>query len=248
MDSPSHKKNILNDKYTEVGISMVSGVIDGKETNVLVQHFATRKAPAPQLAASDNTVAGATKPAVVETPPAKTEVAGESNEEKAEALPVAEPKTEAKPLPQPSAPPALPDSAPVIAMIETEKSAVNNVGPEGTGQTEAIAEPAKLADSGLPVKFEPAADEPGQTRVIAAANSADEKLVMTAARARLVNYFLLGIMAMLAVALLINIFVRFEIQHKHVIAQTLLVILVLGGLVFFRMHVMEAGLPDILLI
>lgn len=40
MASPSHRKNILNPKYTDIGIFVISGSIDGQETNVLVEVFA----------------------------------------------------------------------------------------------------------------------------------------------------------------------------------------------------------------
>lgn len=40
MKSESHKKNILSDKYKDIGLAMIRGMIDGKETNVLVQTFA----------------------------------------------------------------------------------------------------------------------------------------------------------------------------------------------------------------
>ena len=39
MDSPTHKKNILNENYTETGVAVKRGVIDGHETVVVVQMF-----------------------------------------------------------------------------------------------------------------------------------------------------------------------------------------------------------------
>ncbi len=44
MQSPSHKKNILNKKYTEIGIAVVEGQINGRKTDVLVELFAARQA------------------------------------------------------------------------------------------------------------------------------------------------------------------------------------------------------------
>lgn len=43
MTSPIHKRNILNSKYSDVGIAVVDGVINGQKSNVLVQHFGFRK-------------------------------------------------------------------------------------------------------------------------------------------------------------------------------------------------------------
>lgn len=53
MNSPSHKKNIMNEKYTEMGIGVLAGKIDGKDTILLVEYFGrpyeiTAVEPAPQ--------------------------------------------------------------------------------------------------------------------------------------------------------------------------------------------------------
>jgi hypothetical protein len=39
MASPTHKANILNPNYDEIGISVAVGKIDGRETTIVVQHF-----------------------------------------------------------------------------------------------------------------------------------------------------------------------------------------------------------------
>lgn len=43
MASPSHRRNLLNPKYTDIGIYVMSGSINGQETNILVQIFAYKK-------------------------------------------------------------------------------------------------------------------------------------------------------------------------------------------------------------
>lgn len=53
MNSSSHKKNIMNEKYTEMGISVLAGKIDGKDTILLVEYFGkpyeiAAAGPAPQ--------------------------------------------------------------------------------------------------------------------------------------------------------------------------------------------------------
>jgi len=42
-ESPTHLANILNPKYQEIGISVLDGKIDGKESKVIVQIFGTQK-------------------------------------------------------------------------------------------------------------------------------------------------------------------------------------------------------------
>lgn len=41
MKSPTHKANILNDKYQEIGIGVVNGTLGGIKTTLVVQHFGT---------------------------------------------------------------------------------------------------------------------------------------------------------------------------------------------------------------
>ncbi len=43
MKSPSHRKNILNSKYTEIGISLSSGYFKGRHTIFVVEHFGNRR-------------------------------------------------------------------------------------------------------------------------------------------------------------------------------------------------------------
>ncbi len=39
MDSPGHRANILNPRYSEIGIGVVEGVFEGREVSMAVQHF-----------------------------------------------------------------------------------------------------------------------------------------------------------------------------------------------------------------
>jgi len=41
MDSPTHKANIINSKYQEIGIGVVNGILNGMKTTLVVQHFGT---------------------------------------------------------------------------------------------------------------------------------------------------------------------------------------------------------------
>jgi hypothetical protein len=41
MNSPTHRDNIVNTKYQEIGIAVVNGVLNGVKTTLVVQHFGT---------------------------------------------------------------------------------------------------------------------------------------------------------------------------------------------------------------
>jgi hypothetical protein len=49
MNSPSHKENILNPHYKEVGIGVVEGSLAGADTTIIVQFFGTTLSGAPSI-------------------------------------------------------------------------------------------------------------------------------------------------------------------------------------------------------
>lgn len=42
MNSPTHRDNILNNKYKDIGISVVQGTLNGEQTTIIVQEFGTQ--------------------------------------------------------------------------------------------------------------------------------------------------------------------------------------------------------------
>jgi len=50
MNSPTHKENILNSHYKEIGLAVVNGTLDGVKTTLVVQVFGT---PTPAIARSE---------------------------------------------------------------------------------------------------------------------------------------------------------------------------------------------------
>lgn len=41
MESPTHRENLLNEKYEEIGFAVVDGILNGEETTLVVQLFGT---------------------------------------------------------------------------------------------------------------------------------------------------------------------------------------------------------------
>ncbi len=70
MKSPTHRDNIVNSKYTQIGIAVVDGELEGYETTLVVQMFGAPAVTAPKLApAAQDTQPVAvttTEPAMVE--------------------------------------------------------------------------------------------------------------------------------------------------------------------------------------
>lgn len=49
MHSPTHKDNIINTKYQEIGIAVINGVLGGVKTTLVVQHFGAPLSGTPAL-------------------------------------------------------------------------------------------------------------------------------------------------------------------------------------------------------
>lgn len=56
MNSPTHRDNILNSKYKEIGIGIVEGDLAGSDTTVIVQFFGATYADRPQQPLADKAV------------------------------------------------------------------------------------------------------------------------------------------------------------------------------------------------
>ena len=67
MNSPSHRENIVNPKYQEIGVAVVDGTLQGAETTLVVQLFGTQFGAAP-VAKSPPPPAPQTQPAEVKVP------------------------------------------------------------------------------------------------------------------------------------------------------------------------------------
>ncbi len=49
MASPGHRANILNDRYTEIGVSVKKGIYEGQEVFIAVQHFGLPLSTCPEI-------------------------------------------------------------------------------------------------------------------------------------------------------------------------------------------------------
>ncbi|MEA3449845.1 MAG: CAP domain-containing protein [Patescibacteria group bacterium] len=236
MNSPSHKKNILNERYTDVGFAMTQGKIDGKKTNILVQHFSTRASTVP----GSVKIVSAPIEEAISTPVSEPEPSTSETEVLAEA-PV-EKKIEEK----------VPGPVPPLPEVEIVKNLINNnknLARVDTSQVE--PELKTLGESNEKEIIEPeylAMDAALAQNIKQVSNRGSDNFVPVISAIKYVNYFFLTVAIILAVLLLINIIVRIEIQHKPVIIQTLVLILFIFSLIYFKFHIMESGITDIFLI
>lgn len=68
MNSPTHKANILSDKYTEIGFAVKSGILQGEDTVLIVQMFGAREGNIAELEGGQLTQTGASHTLGVESP------------------------------------------------------------------------------------------------------------------------------------------------------------------------------------
>ena len=55
MNSPTHRENIMNPNYREIGLASVDGVYEGTHTTIVVQEFGSTSAQSPVVADENNT-------------------------------------------------------------------------------------------------------------------------------------------------------------------------------------------------
>lgn len=235
MLSESHKKNILNDKYADIGLAVLPGAIGGKQTNVLVELFASKKPIQLAKAEEPEVKIAAEAPANVALP------AGSPDNAPVSVLPTNIEKTETEPVEEKSQPEAdqplksgdltvvsgvvsnaaKPDVLPASPAGELNKQDAQETSPNQALENNEISK----------VKF--FAPQENEKNALAA------KIIKTS------RYIFIFALAIVAVSLLINIFVRISIQHKPVIVQSFLVIIFITGLLFTKLHFLENILDKI---
>lgn len=73
MDSETHRANILSDKFSNIGVAIVAGELDGKETIVVVEHFGKSFVGGTELAS-----AGEASSATIASSPTEGVISGTS--------------------------------------------------------------------------------------------------------------------------------------------------------------------------
>lgn len=231
--SPAHDRNLLQKNYSEIGIAVTNGYLNGHNTNVMVVFFAAPK-----------TIQKAT-------------AAAQPSEGSASATPTEQPE------PQPIPTTTTPKPAPVVAAPSAQVSAPETVPPAQQSDTE-LPEPLLTDESTLAAQS--AEQEPEtiifiekisgvqdvnvlgtatpneryvfsenfDTGVVFSQGSATQQLIAWS------DKFLWGILIALTVLLIVNIFVKIEVQHKSVLVNAIALILVVSGALYLNIHQAEA--------
>lgn len=225
MNSESHKKNILSEKYMDIGVAMVSGEINGKQTNILVQTFGHKRKIVPAVE---------TIPKIEEEGVLKKEVEIISPQAIEKEKDVSE---EILLINTANASTSASSSPTLLEQIEAIKKVsiiVRNVTEE---KTEVMAEKNYLE-----------IDNDALVTVRAAPEIIGGDAIMTHNKMKFVNYAYILVVSIIGLLLAINIFVKIKIQHKSVIIQTIFTIIFIVSLVYLKFHYLEGNIVDILLL
>ncbi|PLX28061.1 hypothetical protein C0583_02410 [Candidatus Parcubacteria bacterium] len=292
MNSVSHRKNILNKQYNEIGLALIRGEIDGKETNVLVELFSER-----DLGHESQNLVEATQVeeeivekveeikhpigekieiAKVEADTKEPETIQEDDyniqalelpkgafleskqDEESEVLGIEsdiatqEPEEEVKASSEPIVQSSKEDSTPLNINKDQDVSATMDNSEEipvelikvfrHSNDIALLSDPREKA-----VNVE--ADEKSLPIASIATEYSDKSnFIFSSEAVHLSQIILAIILCILIASLTIKIIVRYEVQHKPVIVQTLTVIILIAGLLFVNFHYLESGFDVIYLL
>lgn len=225
MNSPSHRKNIMNAKYEDMGIAIISCVIDGEKTNVLVELFGQERTKTLAVESKAVTTVAGTTPKV--TTPAKPAVTPTVT------TPAVKPATiETKPVAE------KPAEKPVEKVVEQPVENKEITGNNDVKSAELVPEETTVPEQVV--------EEISEESLIANLNdkvelvkSAD-KTSATANVVKISKIIYLVVLALMIAFLLINIFVRFTVQHRSIIIPTIVLILFITGLLTINIHTLES--------
>lgn len=235
MASPSHQKNILNPKYTDIGLFVTTGSIDGKETNILVQIFAYKKELEPVIVIEDDA-----DQIIIDSPVESNDalVLGLSGEEEVpeKVVEILESSQEVLSSEQVvdviSIEPVtvIPDAT--DTSIEEDISNIPVIPLEIT-EEEFILETTEIIDNNLNEEVT-LIQEPVEVVVDQNKDVKRAVKVMDISKVIYVVFLLF-----LIIVLIINIVVRVTVQHKSVIIRTILLLILIAALLLFDFNFMD---------
>lgn len=239
MNSPSHRHNILNEKYEDVGIAIISCEIDGQKTNVLVELFGKERSKTLAVDTKTTITTAGTTPKSIDPNAGKTaiekpQVAGTTkvvNQTPANAQIVKNEITK-----EPTTTVTTKEIAQANKFSsQTEIKSAEIVAQEISESTSTIT--STVGD--LPAEDIQPALESMDNQVKYVAPAKDKKIGFATSLVKTSKIVYLGVLLLMVATLLLNIFVRITIQHKSIIIQTMVVILLIVGMMTLKWHILE---------
>lgn len=245
MNSPTHRANILNGNYREIGVAVGIGEIDGDQATLVVQLFGTSfvppvvtPEPEPEVVAVPSVQGETVEPVQVrETPEPQTKPVEPTQPVEpvaTEPEPVTIVQTTPEPIvEQPEAP------------VEIQQDIVEPIRTPVTSQPvvdKPVVTPSQdIAPFEAPLPTEPQAvtgEITGGSQEVTFGQEKDSQVVGYILR--FIESFYWVILGFIAFALLLKIFIRVRVQHKSVIAHGMFVIALGILLIALHLHFLDA--------
>src|SRR3989344_4867305 len=216
-NSPTHDRNLVNTAYADIGIAVLNGYLDGHTTNLMVVFFGSEK-PVVALASSQPKT-------VAPVEPAKTATTVATQPPKVADLPVPppqqEPVTPVAPAPVTTTAPEKVQPTTTVAGAEIANDAT------GAGVTRAIAPQGISAGGGTYFG-----------ELVQGAHFSQGSLMQTITAWS--DRFLGALLLVFIALFIINIVVKFRVQHVPTIANSVLLIATIAVLLYVNVHSAEA--------
>ena len=231
MASPLHKQNILNNRYQDIGLAVVTGEINGEKTNILVELFASRKQPSLVLKTVTERIAGTTND---NTKNATNETKVLSATKQMETNATRENQSASSSL----------VSSDLGSKTASTDISTNTVADLEAKITKTVSDQTRQSlfaglvaadDNFLSPNADLSAGTANEIKYYEA--QSNRSVLAEVLKWSKTVYFIC--LAFLIAVLLVNIFIRITIQHKSVIIETLIVIIFISSLITIKMHFLE---------
>lgn len=217
MNSPEHRANILNADFTQIGMATAQGTYNGRSAVYVVELFGT---PAPAAPPADAipfiNSAAAAAPAPASANPASSNATPGNATHTVTKKPQATTKASVKPITKTPA-----DTTQVLTVMAT-----SDLQTASSNETFVAVKGASAVGNVSPA-------QPGNQSNFVQSAAANPR--------QIVDYIYLAIIALFALALVLNIFIKIRIQHPQVILGGMMVILVAGLFIVLNQHLLLAS-------
>jgi hypothetical protein len=221
MDSVTHRKNILNKKFENIGIAVAEKVIDGEKTNILVEMFGaekylpvvTQKLTEAKQSSQAVSNAGSIKTLAATSETKQSNYLPQADTKRADSTPPANHKAATKKTETVIA--AKIAQEPIAPVMDDKLSIIKQAE---QGQIE-LAVISQISERNI-------SPAPHTAIVEKNSNSQFAKNLIQGSQ-----YFYLFVFLALVILLSANILIRLSVQHKPVLVETLFTILIIIGFI-----------------
>lgn len=236
MNSPSHRDNILHEKYTDIGIAVLPGELHGKETIFLAQFFGKPIENAAPVAVATQIE----EPEIIKNIP-QEQVVDQTSEKPDELAQEPQPAADFEP-----------SDDPIISDTETESAELLEITDSQLPEQPIVREPAAVVaelifnDSVVQATSATTTivgqlsttDTPSGAQLVVVEHN-NLSLGLTDLLINWSRNFTLLMLFLVSSLLLVNILIKVQVQHTRTIVHCLLVVAIITSVLFVRIHLLE---------